>query len=206
MWVMPTKDSRIDAYIVKAAAFARPILKHLRKVVHAGCPKVEETIKWGMPHFEYKGPLCGMAAFKQHCSFGFWKGELVIEGSAKGAEAMGQFGRLTAITNLPSDKVLADYVRKAADLNEAGIKRPSPARSKVKKDVVVPDYFNAALAKNRKARETFEGFSPSHRKEYVEWITEAKREETRAQRIKTAIEWLVQGKSRNWKYVAGRKP
>jgi uncharacterized protein YdeI (YjbR/CyaY-like superfamily) len=202
---MPTIDPRIDAYIAKAAAFARPILKHLRKVVHAGCPEVEETIKWGMPHFEYKGPLCGMAAFKQHCSFGFWKGELVIEGRAKGAEAMGQFGRLTALADLPSEKLLVGYIRKAADLNEAGIKRPSPAKAKVKKALEVPDYFQAALTKNRKAQQTFEGFSPSHRKEYVEWITEAKREETRAQRIKTAIEWLAQGKSRNWKYVTGRK-
>ncbi len=201
---MPNKDPRIDAYIAKAAEFARPILKHLRKVIHAGCPQVEETIKWGMPHFDYKGPLCGMAAFKQHCSFGFWKSELIVGASEKGAEAMGQFGRITSLADLPSEKVLAGHLRKAVELNEAGIRKPSTPRSKVKKDLVVPDYFKAALKKNKKAMQTFEGFSYSHRKEYVEWITEAKRDETRAQRVKQAIEWLAQGKSRNWKYESGK--
>ncbi len=198
---MPKQDPRIDAYIAKSAEFAQPILKHLRKIVHTACPDVQETLKWGMPHFDYKGMLCGMAAFKQHCTFGFWKGELIFGNRKEEEEAMGQFGRLASISDLPSDKVLIGYVKKAAALNDAGIKKERPPRPKVKKELVVPDYFVAALKKNKKALTTFEGFSYSHKKEYVEWITEAKREETRQQRIKTAIEWMSKGKSRHWKYA-----
>ena len=197
---MPTKDPRIDAYIAKAADFAKPILSHIRKLVHAACPDVVETMKWSMPHFDQKGVICGMAAFKQHCALGFWKGELIFGSAAAENEAMGHFGRITSLADLPKDKVLLGYIKKAAELNEAGIKKPAPARSKVKKELIVPDYFLAALKKNKKALAAFENFSYSHRKEYVEWITEAKREETRAQRMATALEWLVKGKSRNWKY------
>ncbi len=202
---MPGFDPRIDAYIAKSADFAKPILNHLRQLVHAACPTVEETIKWSFPHFDYKGILCGMAAFKQHCSFGFWKASLVLgKGNSQGNvadEAMGQFGRITSIADLPGDKILIGYIEKAAELNDAGVKVPARARPKSKKELVVPADLATALKKNKKALATFEKFSYSHKKEYVEWITEAKREVTRKQRLETAIAWMAVGKSRHWKYV-----
>ena len=197
---MPTKVPRVDAYITKSAEFARPILKHLRKLGHRACPEVVENLKWGMPHFDYKGMFCGMAAFNHHCTFGFWKGELIFGTRAAAAEAMGQFGRITSLADLPGDKILMRYIKKAVELNDAGVKKPAPPKPKGKRELVVPDYFLAALRKSKKALATFEAFSYSHKKEYMEWITEAKREETRTQRIQTALEWLAQGKSRNWKY------
>src|SRR6188474_1757893 len=193
---MPKKDPRIDAFIEKSAPFARPILIHVRELVHAACSNIEETLKWGMPHFDYKGVLLGMAAFKQHCAVSFWKADLVLGEAQVADEAMGHFGRITSLDDLPSDKVLTRYIRKAVELNEAGIKKPAPARPKKRKELVIPDDLQAALKKNRKALAIFEGFSYSHRKEYIEWITEAKRDETRARRLKTAMEWLAQGKSR----------
>ena len=199
---MPKKDPRIDAYIAKSAEFAKPILKHLRKVVHAGCPNVEETMKWSFPHFDYKGVMCGMAAFKEHCAFGFWKAELIFDGDSNAEqEAMGHFGRITSLADLPNEKTLINYVRKAARLNEKGVKAPWRARQKKKPPLTIPDYFSTALKKNAKARKTFENFSPSNKREYVEWVTEAKREETRRQRLATSIEWLAEGKVRNWKYL-----
>jgi len=197
---MLKKDPRIDAYIAKAADFAQPILKHIRKLVHAACPEVLETMKWSFPHFEHKGVLCSMASFKQHCSFGFWKGDLIFGKRRTEDEAMGQFGRLTTISDLPNNKTLTSYIKKAAQLNEAGIKKPAPVRPKIRKELVVPDYFSAALKWNKKAQATFESFSCSHKSEYVEWVVEAKREETQEQRLKTAIEWLAHGKTRHWKY------
>jgi uncharacterized protein YdeI (YjbR/CyaY-like superfamily) len=195
---MATTDPRVDAYIAKSAEFARPILKYLRAAVHAASPEIEETLKWSMPHFMYKGMLCGMAAFKQHCAFGFWKGKLVADLSE---EAMGQFGCITKVSDLPSKRALTAYVKKAMALNDAGVKSPTRTKNaKPKSPVKVPDDLAAALRRNKKAGATFEGFSPSHRREYVEWITEAKREETRAKRLATALEWLAEGKSRNWKY------
>jgi len=196
---MATKDSRLDRYIESSPDFAKPILKHLRRLVHLGCPEVEETWKWSFPHFMYKGMFCGMAAFKEHCSFGFWKGEL-ITGKNGDAEAMGHFGRITALSDLPSEAKLLGYIREAVRLNDEGIKRHATARRTKRKELVVPDYLMSALKKNKKARATFENFSPSHRREYIEWLTEAKREETRQQRLQTTIKWLAQGKSRNWKY------
>jgi len=204
---MGTRDPRIDAYIARSAEFAKPILSHLREVVHGACPEVEETMKWSMPHFMYQGMLCGMASFKQHCTFGFWKGSLIVkEGGAPAEQAMGQFGRITALSDLPPKRVLAGYVKEAMRLNEEGVKVPRrPAAAKTKRaattTLAVPDDLAAALKKNRKAAATFDGFSPSHRREYVEWITDAKRDETRARRIGTAVEWLAEGKSRNWKYA-----
>jgi uncharacterized protein YdeI (YjbR/CyaY-like superfamily) len=199
---MATKDPRIDAYIADAAPFAQPILKHLRKIVHTGCPKAQETLKWSMPHFDYKGVMCGMAAFKAHCTFGFWKASLFLaDDSLAEREAMGQFGRITKLADLPPDKVLLGYVRKAAALNEAGIK--SPPLTKPRKQpgpLEVPSYFTAALCRNKKAAETFAALSYSCRKEYIAWLTEAKRDATRAQRLATALEWLSEGKTRNWKY------
>lgn len=200
---MHTKDPRIDAYIAKSADFAKPILTHLRKLVHTACPQVGEKIKWSFPHFDYKGMMCSMAAFKEHCSFGFWKGELILGKAPGGAdgEGMGHFGRLASLSDLPSDKALLGYIRKAVELNDAGVKKPTPPRPKTRKELVLPDYFTAALKKNKKALATFKGFTYSHRKEYVEWITEAKQEGTRARRMQTTLEWLAEGKSRNWEYV-----
>ncbi len=200
---MATKNPRVDAYIAKSANFARPILTHLRKLVHAACPAVEERMKWSFPHFDYKGMLCSMAAFTKHCAFGFWKGELIVgkgPGGAQG-EGMGHFGRITALSNLPPDKVLLGYIQEAVRLNDEGIKKPAPIKPKVKKELVVPEDLTAALKRNKKALATFKQFSPSHKWEYVEWITEAKRDETRTQRLATAVQWMAEGKSRNWKYA-----
>jgi uncharacterized protein YdeI (YjbR/CyaY-like superfamily) len=197
---MGKRDPRVDANMAKSADFARPILKHLRDVVHAACPQVEETMKWSFPHFMHHGMLCAMAAFKQHCTFGFWKGELVVgRASAADERAMGQFGRITDLAGLPTRKALTAYIRKAAQLNEKGIK-PVRARTKPRPEADVPDDLSAALKRNRKAAAAFAAFSPSQRREYVEWVVEAKREETRAKRLAQAIEWIAGGKTRNWKY------
>jgi uncharacterized protein YdeI (YjbR/CyaY-like superfamily) len=199
---MAKRDPRIDDYIAKAPEFARPILTHLREVVHAACPEVEETMKWSRPHFEYKGLLCGMSAFKEHCAFGFWKGSLIVEGGNESDDGMGQFGRITKLSDLPSKKVLSGYVKKATKLNEDGVKSPTRAKPKTPKpDPVVPADLAAALTANPAARATFEKFSPSHKREYIEWITEAKTEATRNRRIETTIQWLAEGKPRNWKYM-----
>lgn len=203
---MGTRDPRVAAYIDKAADFAKPILRHLREVVHAGCPDVEETIKWSAPFFDYKGSvLCNMAAFKSHCAFGFWKGSLLAEkhpelaGSAE--SAMGHLGRITALSDLPEDETLLLYVREAAALNEQGIKAPARAKPNKDRELEVPDDLMDALRKSPQALATFEGFSYSNKKEYVEWVTEAKSEATRKRRLDTAVEWMAEGKVRNWKYV-----
>jgi uncharacterized protein YdeI (YjbR/CyaY-like superfamily) len=195
---MAKNDPRVDAYIKRAAPFARPILKHLRKMVQVGCRDVEETIKWRSPFFEHKGTMCFMAAFKEHCAFGFWKGALIFGKENKGA--MGHFGRITSISDLPDQKALIGFVRKAAELNKAGVKK-SPSRARAKQKINVPSDLKAALQKNAKARKTFEDFSYSHKKEYVDWITDAKRDETRKRRLQTAIQWLAEGKPQNWKYL-----
>jgi uncharacterized protein YdeI (YjbR/CyaY-like superfamily) len=199
---MGKKDPRVDAYIARAAPFARPILTRLRKVVHAGCPRVEEAIKWGMPYFLYRGMLCNMAAFKHHCTFGFWKGTLLksLNAAGKSQKAMGQLGRIESQADLPSDELLIKYVQEATRLNEEGAKAPTRHPSQAKKPLVVPTYVKTALKRNSKARTAFEAFSPSHRREYIEWITEAKTEVTRHKRLATALEWLAEGKSRHWKY------
>ena len=194
---MAKKNPRVDAYIDKAGDFAKPILNHIRKLVHKACPEVEEDIKWNSPFFQHKGILAAMMAFKQHCALIFWKRKLVL--GAKAGSGMGPFRRITSLADLPGDKELLGYFRKAMELNETGVK--SPARAKPNKaKVMVPDYFKAALQKNKKALAVFEQMPPSHKREYVEWITEAKREETRAKRIESAIQMLSKGKSRNWKY------
>jgi uncharacterized protein YdeI (YjbR/CyaY-like superfamily) len=202
---MGRKDPRVDAYIARAAGFARPILSHLRKVVHAGCPEVEETLKWSAPHFMYKGMLCGMASFKAHCAFGFWKGKLLadtIKAAARaGGPAMGQFGRLTAVTDLPGERTLIRLVQEAAALNDQGVKAPARAKPKGGRTLKVPDDFMFALRRNTKALATFDGFSYSNKKDYVEWVTEAKQEMTRKTRLETAVAWMAEGKVRNWKYV-----
>ena len=199
---MGTRDARVDAYIAKSADFARPILAHLREVVHAACPDAEETMKWSFPHFQYKGLLCSMAAFKEHCAFGFWKGSLIVgKGDGEAEKAMGQFGRIARLSDLPSRKVLTGYVKEAMKLNDEGVKVPSRSKPKTPGEVVVPDDLAAALKKNRKAGAAFDGFSPSHKREYIQWITEAKTEATRTRRLETAVEWMAEGKPRNWKYM-----
>jgi uncharacterized protein YdeI (YjbR/CyaY-like superfamily) len=199
---MGTKDPRIDAYIANSADFAKPILDHIRKLVHDTCPDVEETLKWRSPHFMYKGMLCGMASFKNHCAFGFWKGAMILrKDDQKTEEAMGQFGKITDVSDLPKDEILVHYIREAIKLNDAGVKLPAKSKSKERRELNIPDYFTAALRKNKKAWTTFESFSPSNKKEYVEWMTEAKSEETRKKRLETAIDWISQGKVRNWKYI-----
>ena len=195
---MATKDPRVDAYIQKSAAFAKPILTELRKTVHAACPEVVETIKWGVPAFDYKGPMCGMAAFKAYCTFGFWKHSL-LEGLPDADNPMSAFGRITSIDALPPEKTIVRLVKQAAKLNDDGVKVPRDVKAP-KLPVKVPPYFVAALKKNKKAHSTFDAFSPSHRREYVEWITDAKTAETRDRRMAQAVEWIAQGKGRNWKY------
>ncbi len=197
---MPTTDPRVDAYIEKAQEFAKPILNHLRELVHAACPDVEETMKWSFPHFDYKGMMCSMAAFKAHCAFNFWKQSL-LESSAFEDEktAMGSFGRITSLKDLPDDKTMKKLITDAARLNDEGIKVQKTV-SKEKKELVVPDILTAALKTNALAAETFDNFPYSKKKDYVEWITEAKTDATRDKRLATTIEWLAEGKARNWKY------
>jgi uncharacterized protein YdeI (YjbR/CyaY-like superfamily) len=192
-------DRRIDAYIAKSPEFARPILTRIREIVHEGCPECEETLKWRAPTFMYKGAiLCGMVSFKQHCIFHFWKGTLVVPIADKEG-AGGQFGKLTQVSDLPPKKELLGYIKKAMALNEAGIKeakrpvKPKPA-------LATPKELTAALKKNKAALATFESFSPSAKREYVEWIVDAKTDATRAKRIEQAVEWIAEGKKRNWKY------
>lgn len=201
---MTSNDPRVDAYIARSADFAKPILESMRALVHETCPDVEETIKWGMPTFVYSGGiLCGMAAFKQHASFGFWKHALVVGQGAAG-KGMGSFGKLTSMADLPPKRQLQAYLKKAARLNEQGVKTTGARKATTSKPLPeMPADFAAALRVNPAARATFENFAPSHRREYLEWILEAKREETRARRISQAVEWLAEGKHRNWKYDNG---
>jgi uncharacterized protein YdeI (YjbR/CyaY-like superfamily) len=212
---MVTKDPRIDAYIEnKAADFAKPILKKLRALVHKGCPDVQETVKWGMPSFVYpadNGILCGFAAFKQHCVFGFWKSALLFESSASKSNGKAEKlnwgapgrdpvpARITSVGELPSDATMLALIRKAMKLNDDGVKVPRISKKR-KPPAKVPKDFAAALKKAKSAHAKFEAFSPSHKREYVEWIVEAKTDETRQRRMATAVEWIAQGKSRNWKY------
>ena len=198
---MPTVDPRVDAYIKNAAPFARPILTHLRRVVHASCPDVQETMKWSFPHFDYKGIFCSMAAFKEHAAFNFWKGQLLSEKLPQvGEKAMGQFGRITSLADLPNAKTLTRLIKTAAKLNDDGVKvqrMPTGTRA----PLPPPAELIAALKKNKKAQTTYEAFPPGQKREYIEWIAEAKQDATRAKRLTTAVEWMAEGKPRNWKYM-----
>lgn len=196
---MATHDPRVDAYIAKSPAFAQPILARLRSIVHAALPAVEEDIKWGMPHFMHHGILAGMAAFKQHCTFGFWKRELVT-GDATDRDAMGQFGRITSLRDLPPKARIVAWVKRAAALNEAGAEAPRATKASKKPALRTPPDLAAALAKHGKARAAFERFSPSQRREYVEWLLEAKTDATRSKRLATTIAQLAEGRTRHWKY------
>jgi len=195
---MPKTDPRIDAYIAEAEPFARPILEHLRELVHRAEPGIAETIKWGMPFFECAGIVCHMAAFKAHCAFGLWRGGEIAK-TGKEDDAMGQFGRITTVAELPPDAVIVKAVRAMVARNRSGGAVPAE-RKPARAPIPMPAELGAALAKSAAARTTFDNFPPSHQREYLEWITEAKTPATRDKRIATAIEWLAEGKPRMWKY------
>lgn len=202
---MADKDPRIDAYIAKAAPFAQPILIHLRELVHAACPAVEKTWKWSFPHFDYKGSiLCSMAGFKQHCSFTFFKYSLMEDPhgifNIVGKTAMGQLGQIKELKDLPKDKILKDYIKQAMKLNEAGAKLPSRSNGQAVVEPDTPDYFTQALKKNKAADLVYRAFTPGKKKEYIEWLEGAKTEATREKRLATAVEYISEGKSLNWKY------
>ncbi len=199
-------DTRVDEYIKKAASFAQPILTHLRDLVHEACPDVTETIKWNFPHFEYGGSiLCSMAAFKKHCTFGFWKAALMNDPKGilefVGKTAMGQLGQITDISDLPADKIIKGFILQAVKLTDDGAKLPARPKPEDKTDWAIPDYFLKAIRKNKAALKTFENFSLGNKKDYITWVTEAKTEITREKRLAQAIEWMAEGKIRNWKYV-----
>ena len=191
-------DPRVDAYIARQADFARPILLQLRGILHEACPDCEETIKWGMPSFTYKGKiLAHFAAFKAHAAFGYWNDSMLRQ-EEKSRSAMGQFGRLASLDDLPPRDTLFDLTRKSMALIESGAKPPrAPAK---KAPLTVPQDLRAAIDAVPAARTTFDNFPPSCQRDYVEWVTEAKRDETRAKRLATTVEWLSEGKKRHWKY------
>lgn len=201
---MAVKNSATDQYIEKSADFAKPILNHLRSLIHKACPAVEEKIKWGFPHFEYKNDmLCHFASFKKHCAFGFWKSPVMkdrwLQENAKLENAMGNYGKITSLEDLPADKIIIAQIKEAMKLNDEGIKIPRTKTSKIQK-VETPDYFLKEIKKKKKAFTVWDQSSNSFKKEYVEWIVDAKRDETRDKRMQQAIEWIAEGKGRNWKY------
>ena len=190
-----SRDPRVDAYIARAAPFAQPILKHVRERVQAAAPEAEEAIKWGMPHFTVGGKnVVGMAAFKAHAA-------VMIHGEDDSAEGMGTLGKIVSLGELPPDEDLAARFRAAADAFVSG--KASTRAAKPKPEIPVPDDFGGALDAAPQARAFFDTLAPTYRREYLEWIVGAKRPETRAKRIATAVEWLGEGKKRNWKYAGG---
>lgn len=202
---MGSYNKATDDFIAKSADFAKPLLEHFRELVHEVCPDVEEKIKWGMPFFDYKNEMmCHMAAFKKHAVIGFWKASLmqdpILMQNASSEASMGHLGKITSLEDMPSDKKLKAYIKEAMKLNDDGIKVIKKPADKEKKELPVPDYFIKALKKNKAAAEIFEKFAPSHKKEYIMWITEAKTDATREKRLASALEMIAEGKSRNWKY------
>jgi Uncharacterized protein conserved in bacteria len=197
---LPTLDPRIDEYIERSGDFAQPVLIHLRSLIHKACPDIKETLKWSMPSFEHKGIVCGFAAFKKHCKFMFWKQELLdSDAFPANRKAMDSFARITSPTDLPSDEVVIGLIQQAVELNEKGIKSESKSAAP-KTELVVPEDLENALAKNKIAKMHFDAFTYSKKKDYVDWITGAKTEATRNKRLTTTIEWVAEGKGRNWKY------
>jgi len=186
-------SSEVDHYIEKAPEYAKPILEKIREAFHAAGPDIQETIKWNVPHFEHKGVLGLMAAFKTYVRWGFWKEKLMTD------PAGSMNNKITGVSELPPKKKMVASVREAIRLNEEGVKAPRPNARK-KSPLKMPADLAAALKKNKKAQAAFNAFPPSHKREYLEWILDAKREETRKKRIASAIEWIAEGKSRNWKY------
>jgi uncharacterized protein YdeI (YjbR/CyaY-like superfamily) len=206
--VMAKTDQRIDAYIAKVANFAKPIMNHLRGLIHSACPDVEETWKWSFPHFMYKGEiLCSMAAFREHCTFGFWKASLMEDVDKvleiKDREAMGHLGKITSLKDLPKDAVLKKYVKAAMKLTDDGVKLPPKVKAseKEKKELKTPEDLARELKKNKKAGKVFNDFSYTNKKEYIIWLEEAKTDATREKRLVQAVEWMAEGKVRNWKYL-----
>jgi uncharacterized protein YdeI (YjbR/CyaY-like superfamily) len=202
---MSSFNKSIDAYIAESADFAKPILNHLRELIHTACPDVEEKMKWSMPFFDYKGEMmCHMASFKQHCAFGFWKGAImkdpVLRETAASEAAMGHLGKITSLKDLPADKKITAWIKEAMALNDNGIKLPPKEKPAAVKETAIPDYFAKAIAKNKAAKKVWDGFPPGKKKDYIVWITEAKTEDTRNKRMETAVEWIAEGKGRNWKY------
>lgn len=193
-----SRDPRVDDYIAKRQPFAQPILTHLRELVHEYAPGVEETLKWGMPHFVLNGQnLAGMAAFKEHATFGFWRDEEVT-GAPRDTGAMGSMGRLASLADLPPDKRMTDYIARAAALWADG--KPKRSAPKPKAALDLPDDLGAALKVNPAAEGHWDAFSPGKRRDYIEWVIEAKRKETRVKRIETIVAQVAEGKDRNWKY------
>lgn len=201
---MEQYDSRVDAYIAKSADFAKPILTHLRELVHRASSEIKETMKWSSPFFDYEGPVCQMAAFNKHCAFGFWKAALLDDPYQilnQEADTAGSLGRITSITDLPEDEILIQYIQQALLLNKEGIKAPPRPKTPLdKNELGVPTYLTEALNQHHDAKEHFEKFSPSQKKEYITWLEDAKTESTRLKRLNTAIEWVSEGKIRHWKY------
>jgi uncharacterized protein YdeI (YjbR/CyaY-like superfamily) len=201
---MEQYDHRIDEYIGKKAAFAQPILNHLRELMHTVSPLITETIKWGHPFFEYKGTLANMAGFKEHCVFGFWNSTAIVDPYGVlqrpgEKEAAGNFDRITKLSDLPSDEILKDFILQAIALKDNDYKAPAK-KPTAKAPIAEPDYFLTALNEHPKAKAIYDAFSPSHKREYLEWITEAKTEATLLKRTESAMELMAEGKSKNWKY------
>ncbi|GAA4198126.1 hypothetical protein GCM10022289_06380 [Pedobacter jeongneungensis] len=194
---------QVDQYIINSAEFAIPILDHLRNLVHKADARIEEKIKWGMPFFDYKGTVCHMASFKNHCAFGFWKGSLMkdeYEIFKERSQAMGLLGKITSFEDLPSDEILIAYIQQAIQLNEDNVKLPPKPKSAGKKELIIPEYFMKALSEVPEALAVFQNFSPSNKKDYILWLEEAKTEATKIKRMETTLEWLAEGKTRMWKY------
>jgi len=194
---------QVDQYIINSAEFAIPILDHLRNLVHKADARIEEKIKWGMPFFDFKGTVCHMASFKNHCAFGFWKGSLMKDEYSifkERSNAMGLLGKITSFNDLPRDEILIAYIQQAIQLNEDNIKLPLKPKSTEKKELILPDYFIEALNEAPQAMAVFQNFSLSNKKDYVLWLEEAKTEATRLKRLDTTLEWLAEGKTRMWKY------
>ncbi len=202
---MQQYDDRVDAYIDKAAPFAQPILKHIRQVIHSASPLITETMKWSMPFFEYKGPVAMMASFKQHLGFGFWKSSRLNDPNSylKGGDdeaAAGSFGRIEKMEDLPPDEAIINFIHQLIALNESGVKEPKKSATASKPELPMPDDFKVLLSANAAAVGYFENFAPSKKREYLEWFADAKSEATRQKRMEQALEWISEGKSRNWEY------
>jgi uncharacterized protein YdeI (YjbR/CyaY-like superfamily) len=194
-----SRDARIDAYIASAQPFARPILEKMRERVHAVVPEAEETLKWSMPAYTIGGKILLItAAFKAHAALNFWRGQ-ELRGDKANAEAMGQFGKLESVADLPSDAELDRLIGEAAEVAKSA---PAPRKTKhaPKPAPGMHPQFAVALAKAPKARAALDSFPPSAQRDYLEWISEAKQDSTRAKRIAKAVEWLSEGKRRHWKY------
>ncbi|MEP6467420.1 MAG: YdeI/OmpD-associated family protein [Parafilimonas sp.] len=200
---MENYNKEVTAYIAKMADFAKPILNHLREIIFRTCPDVEENIKWGTPHYSFKGDhLCMFGGFKQHCSFSLYKAELMkdkeIQESVKGGKKFGYMDKVKDISELPDSKILVAYIKEAMELNATGIAKPKPVKEKSAVEVVAPNAFLDALKKDKQATAIFESKSPSFRKNYIVWLADAKTEETRQKRVNQSLEWIAEGKDRFW--------